>query len=441
MAKGVRISLIGAGSGQFTLGVLRDLCLTEGLQGSTMSFMDINEERLDAVHNVASRYAAEFGADFTFEKTLDRRKSLEGADFVINTAMVGGWGRRGAGREIAQKYGYTRAAGLGSFHQFQLFMDIIHDMEELCPNAWYIQSANPVFDGTTLISRRSKIKAVGLCHGQNAVIKIARVIGVPEPEKVEYQCYGVNHFIWLTKFRYQGQDMYPVLDEWIEKKAEAYWASPECWFSEDLGPKAVDVYKRLGLFPIGDTVTPGGGSSLHYYHTDKATEERWKEDPAAWFDRHIRNVTERAAEVIRVAGDPSVKVTELWPPEPTHESIVPIMDAIANDRPGMYQVNVANKGCVPGIPDDVAVDIPALVSAAGIQGLRLDPLPRRIMTHVNEKIIRMERNLDAFESRDKNALLELLLAHHETRNIDQARGMLEELLTLPIYADLVATLR
>jgi len=436
MGKAIKISIIGAGSGQFTLGVLRDLCLTRGLWGGSVSFMDINQERLDAVHNVATRYAAEFGAEFVFEKTLDRRQSLQGADFVINTAMVGGWGRFEGTREIAQKYGYTWGFYFGRYDQLQLFMDIIHDMERICPDAWYIQSANPVFDGTTLITRKSAIKAVGLCHGQNAVYKIARVLGVPEPEKVQFQCYGVNHFIWLTKFRYQGQDLYPVLDEWVEKKAEAYWASPECGISDDMGPKAVDVYKRMGLFPVGDTVTPGGGSSLHYYHTDKATEERWKEDPRAWFGRHIRRVTERAEEVIRVAGDPSVRVTELWPPKPTHESIVPIMDAIANDKPAVYQVNIANRGCVPGIPDDVAVDIPALVSAAGMQGLRLQPLPRRIMCHVMEKIVRMERSLEAFESGDKNALLEVLLAHPQTRSIDQARGALEGMLALPLYKDM-----
>lgn len=435
MAKGLKITLIGAGSGQFTMGVLRDLLLTKGLHGSQMSLMDINEERLNAVYDVAKRYAAEVGVDIKFEKTLDRRAALQGADFVLNTAMVGGWGRRGIGREVAQKWGYTRGVRMGSFAQLNLFVDIIHDMEEICPNAWYIQSANPVFDGTTLLQRISKIKSVGLCHGQNATYRIAKIIGVPEPEKVEFQCYGVNHFIWLTKFTYQGQDLYPVLDKWIEEKAEEYWAG-ECPISDDLGPKAVDVYKRLGLFPIGDTVTPGGGSSFRFYHADKETELRWKEDPAAWFERHISHVGGEVEKMINVSKDPGAKVTEVWPLEPTHESIVPIMNAIANDEPGIYQVNIHNKGCVPGIPDDVAVDIPALVSASGMQGLRLDPLPRRIMCHLTEKIVGMERNLEAFQSRDRNALLEQVLANPETRTIEQARGVLADLLALPENAGL-----
>ena len=140
----VKLSIIGAGSGEFSLGIVRDLCLSEGLAGTIVSFMDIDAERLDAIHSVATRYTAEVGADIHFEKTLDRRESLDGADFVINTAMVGGWrgwSQSGA-PEILAKYGYPRRLRLGSFHQFKLFTDIIRDMEALCPDAWYIQSAS-----------------------------------------------------------------------------------------------------------------------------------------------------------------------------------------------------------------------------------------------------------------------------------------------------------
>ncbi len=28
----------------------------------------------------------------------------------------------------------------------------------------------------------------------------------------------------MTDFRYRGEDAYPLIDEWIRTKAEAYWA-------------------------------------------------------------------------------------------------------------------------------------------------------------------------------------------------------------------------
>ena len=83
-----QVTLIGAGSVVFSLGMVKDLCLTPGLKGSKVCFMDIDEERLDVVYRLATRYAQDLGADLEFERTLDREESLRGADFVINTATV-----------------------------------------------------------------------------------------------------------------------------------------------------------------------------------------------------------------------------------------------------------------------------------------------------------------------------------------------------------------
>ena len=55
MPRAVRISVIGAGSGVFSLGLVKDLCLTENLRDSEVSFMDIAPERLETVHRLAVR--------------------------------------------------------------------------------------------------------------------------------------------------------------------------------------------------------------------------------------------------------------------------------------------------------------------------------------------------------------------------------------------------
>ena len=60
----MKIAIIGAGSAIFSLNLIGDLCLTESLQGSTISLMDINERRLDAIYLLCRRYAEEMGRDF-----------------------------------------------------------------------------------------------------------------------------------------------------------------------------------------------------------------------------------------------------------------------------------------------------------------------------------------------------------------------------------------
>ena len=88
MATPIKVTVIGAGSAQFSLGLVKDLCLTENLNGSMVSFMDIDEDRLAMIHKMGERYATELGADLRFESTTDRQKALQDADFVINTAAV-----------------------------------------------------------------------------------------------------------------------------------------------------------------------------------------------------------------------------------------------------------------------------------------------------------------------------------------------------------------
>jgi alpha-galactosidase len=51
-------------------------------------------------------------------------------------------------------------------------------MERFCPDAWLIESANPVFEGTTLLARGTKIKVVELCHGYLGYRHVVDALGL-----------------------------------------------------------------------------------------------------------------------------------------------------------------------------------------------------------------------------------------------------------------------
>ncbi|HID91322.1 TPA: alpha-glucosidase/alpha-galactosidase, partial [Candidatus Bathyarchaeota archaeon] len=371
----VKISIIGAGSAAWSMTLIRDLCLTKGLWGSTVSLMDISKERLDMVYNLARRYAAEVKADLRFEKTMDRGETLRDADFVFNTALAGGHESYEIQRKVAEKHGYYRGIDsvdhnmvsdyytVGGYNQLRLFLDVARDMEEICPDAWLIQTANPVFEGCTLLTRETEIKVVGLCHGHLGYEDVASVLGL-DPRDVTFQAVGFNHCIWLTDFRYRGEDAYPLIDEWIEKRAEAFWRGWRPRYHEtQMSPAAVDMYRRFGLFPIGDTTRSGGWK----YHTDLETKKRWY-GPLGGFDSEIGwamyldDLGKIMDRMFEVAADPSISLTKEFPPVKSEEAHVPIIDAIVNDREGIFQVNIPNDGAISGIPDDVVVEIPAVVS-------------------------------------------------------------------------------
>jgi len=105
----------------------------------------------------------------------------------------------------------------------------------------------------------------------------------------------------------------------------------------------------------------------------------------------------------------------------TSEQHIPIIDALVNDNEYRAQVNVLNNGALPGLPDDVAVEVPAVVNRMGIRPIRVEPLPNKVMLEcIYPDWLEMERTLEALLSGDKSMLLFGVLQSHQTRSYDQA---------------------
>ncbi len=441
----IRISIIGAGSAVFSLSLVRDLCLTPNLQGSTVSFMDINEERLNAVHALCERYAKEMQAKLKLEKTTDRRQSLQDADFVINTALAAGHERLRDGWAIARKYGYRFGGSYHimhdeafwiNFYQLRLFDSVIEDVMDVCKDAWYVQVANPVLAGITHFNRKYRgLKCVGLCHGFAGIYHIAETLGL-EKKHLNFQIPGVNHFVWLTDFYYKGEDAFPILDEWIANQAASYWE--HCGTCDGLGPKSVDLYKRFGVFPIGDTCNPGGGTWPWWYHTDAESEVKWKENPTGWWNEYFASYGEQMNRIIRVSEDKTGKVTGVFPPEHSGENIVPLVESIACDIPRVLQVNIQNSGnFVEGVPTNFEVEVPGLVSKAGIQGIQTRGLPEPLKSiMLRERVAQVEIELEAYLRQSKEMLRQLILSDPWTRSPEQAEDLLKDILNMPCHLEM-----
>jgi len=202
-----KVTIFGAGSVVFSLGLVKDLCLTRQLSGSHVCFMDIDQESLDVVYHLGRRYAEDLGARLTFEKTTDRAASLQDADFVISTATVthNEYYMQRRRRRMAELGYFYAQTGMPEYHNLQLMLDLARDMETHCPDAWLLQAGNPVFDGTTLMSRQTSIKVCGLCHGHYGYRTLARALGL-DPDHITWQAPGLNHNIWLTHFLHDNQD-------------------------------------------------------------------------------------------------------------------------------------------------------------------------------------------------------------------------------------------
>lgn len=445
----LKIALIGAGSVVWGSTVIRDLLNTPELKAATVALMDINKERLNVVYQFATRYAGEIKSDMKFSKTTDRREAIRDADFVVNSAMAGGHQYYEKMRAVSEKHGYFRGINsvewnmvsdyhtIWGYYQFKLAKEIAEDVEKYSPNAWFLDVANPVLELTTLLGRLFKIKLIGLCDGYFHIYDIIETLDY-KSEEIEAEAIGVNHLIWLTKFkRKSGEDLYPALREWIETKYPSYhkkWLAEarSRLFSEQLSPAMVDMYKTYGLVPIGDTIRNGTWK----YHRNLRTKKKWYgplggvDSPIGW-KLYLEN-QEKKTNMIREALAKPEPLSKLFPPSPHKDPVVSIINAIANDVPGKFEVNVLNEGTIDGVPNNIAVETPAVVDGRGVhreKGLRL---PTKIMNFaLQPRIQRVEWALEAFLEGGREILFEWLVDDPRTRTNKQAERVIDDLLAMP----------
>src|SRR3954447_20461679 len=242
-----RITLIGAGSVEFTRIIVADLIAFPELADATISLHDIDEERLATAEALVRNLNASAGASLTVEAHLERRPALDGADFVVNEIQVGGFEATLRDFEIPARYGLRQTIGdtLGVGGVFRglrtipVLLAIADDMAELCPQGILLNYANPmamlpwaVWEG----SRHPHV--IGLCHSvQNAQEQLAEIVGVPVQE-IDFLTAGLNHQAFVLRFEHEGEDLYGRLDEAIERDPEG------------LGRRVrIELYWRLGYFP------------------------------------------------------------------------------------------------------------------------------------------------------------------------------------------------
>jgi len=446
--KQVKIAIIGAGSGIFSINLIKDLCVNENLKNARLTLMDIDERRLDGIYGMCVRYAREIGHNLDVSRTTDRIEAITGADFVIDVALDYGHARLREGWKIAVEHGYRFGGSLHimhdeafwvNFYQLRLMESVARDVMSVCPDAYLVMVANPVLAGITYLTRKyPKLKVVGMCHGFNGVRILSEALGLDFGRDVSFEVSGVNHFIWLTKFFCKGEDAYPILDKWLEDGGYDRYCAEFKGVSPDVGPKSVDLYRRYGVFPIGDTCTPGGGAWGWWYHAED--EKKYNEDPFGWYQGYFAHGEAQVKKIHDAVENPSARMTEVFSNIPSSEPMIPLIEALACDVERPVIVNIPNTyEYVPGLPKDFAVEIKALVSKRGIQGVHMIPQPKAItaLTY-RDRIAPVETELLAFQTGDIRMLESLVLMDPWTKSLAQAQGLIEAILVMPCNAEMKA---
>ena len=454
--KQTSIVIVGAGSATFGPNTIASLIGSRRLQGSRLGLVDLDRGSLKRVCRVAERMNESWNAGWTIEASTERRDLLCGTDFVVVAIEVPpreklwrlDWEiplRHG----LRQPYGENGGPGgmMHTFRQIPPLLEIVRDMEELCPAAWLINFSNPLPRLTRAIVKYSEIKTVGKCHQIEVGYAILAVLlrdhyhlSVPESitlhsdpanvdvirrlaaqgrEQFAVKAAGLNHFTWMVdvRDRHSGADLYPLLRETVAEAPAGF------------EPLSLDLFRAFGLCPV-----PGDTHLAEYLPwTHDPVSEPWERYALKLYDwegyeMDRRHGHQRLARMAK--GQLSVDNLRDEPSEGALE----LVEAITLNLNSYEEaVNIPNSGAIPNLPAEAIVEVPGLLSGAGVHGVRLDPLPAPIAELCRREAALVELVVDAAVVGDRELALQALLLDPMIDDIDRARAILADY--LDVFAD------
>lgn len=374
----IKVAFIGAGSVGFTRRLLRDLLTVPEFRDTHFALTDISRRNLDMVVKLCRKDLRQNGLPARITATTDRRRALAEADYVINTARVGGLEAFRLDIDIPLKYGIDQCVGdtlcAGGIMYGQrgipVMLDFCRDIREVSkPGVLFLNYANPNAMLTWAAVEYGGVKTVGLCHGvEGGWRQIADVLGAKDPREVDIICAGINHQTWYIRILYKGREIT------AEELLKAFERHPVYSRTEKV---RIDVLRRFGYY---STESNGHLSEYVPWYRKRPREIRRWIDLSGWINGetggYLRVCTERRnwfeTDFPRWldAEDPPI-----GPDNRTTEHGSYIIEALETGRCYRGHFNVRNEGCISNLPDDCVVEVPGYVDRNGISIPKVGELP------------------------------------------------------------------
>jgi alpha-galactosidase/6-phospho-beta-glucosidase family protein len=361
--------LIGAGNVGMTRRILSDLLVLPGLGGDLRIVLhDIDPERLSTAEALARALNAETGAGALIKAHGDRRRALEGADYVVCQLSVGDFDTTLRDFEIPHRYGVRQTIGdtigIGGIFRglrtIPVLVDLARDMTGMCPGAWLLSYTDPLVMTLWAVREATGLMNVaGLCHGvRDTHALLADLVGREVPD-VEFFTAGITHQAFVLRFAAGGRSLYPEL-------AEAVAADPR-----------LDRHVRTELW-----------RHLGYYPTESSEHAA---EYVPWFLRHDTEIARlglrdgeylglvggnlhRYEEIRRRLADGRPMLMRWHDPEIASEVITALITGEARQT----SLTVANQGLIPQLPAGCFVEVPSVISGDGIIPLPVEGYPPQL---------------------------------------------------------------
>ena len=413
-----KITIIGAGSIVFTQQFLNDLLQVDALQGVKLCLMSPTISKLEKIKAWVERVCRknDFSADM--EITTDRKAALKDADYVINTMKIGG-NIEALDKEIPKQYGVNQAIGdsIGPGGVFRaartvpIVLDLVYDMENICPNALLLNYSNPMAMVCIAIGQKSNINFSGMCHGIQTTLGLIAAFTQTPKEEIDYYCAGINHMGWFLDIKHKGKDLYPLLRENIEK--------PEYYLSDKV---RCETMRHFGYM-----MTESSEHLSEYLPWFRKSEDLLDEFfNTASFGRTAGKVNSIKGK--RLLMNPfDLLDSEDGSLQPRSDEFCShIIEAIETGKKFRFNGNIINKGYIDNLPNGACVEVPVVVENGELTPQKVGNIPNQLaalnITNINMQMLGTEAVVNGdpemlFAAIAMDPLTQAVCSLEETRNM------------------------
>jgi len=416
MPRPIKITMMGAGS-MFTPRLVFDVISIPGGNGGLIALVDIDLDRLRLTHKLIEKIIAQVGVKgWSVVSSPNRRRVLPGSDYVVNCIEVSGLECVRHDNDIPAKYGVNQCIGdtigpgglFKSLRTIPVWLDVLKDIEELCPRALVLNYTNPMNMMCLAAGRTSSLQVVGLCHSvQGTGNLLARRAGIPHRD-MEWECAGINHLAWFTTLKHQGKDLYPIL---MKKARQDLAGKPSNPDDKD------DLVRKDMMLHFGAFITESSGhlsEYLPYYRKRKDLLKKYARSGYSGETSFYANnwPTWRAnsdkGRNDMVSGKRPIEWARSW------EYASWIIEGREKDVPVRIHGNVMNSDggndeLISNLPADGCVEVACFIDRNGINPSRYGKLPPQMAALCASNMAVFDLGTTAAIERSKEAAIHALL--------------------------------
>ena len=416
-----KIAIIGAGSMVFSTTLLNDILQTPGLEDTTVALMGPTMSKLKKVEDYTNKIIKKNNLSMQIFSTTDRREAIKDAEFVIATFQIGGMEAYRYDYEIPMKYGVDQCLGqcvgpggvFRGMRSIPVLADLMHDMEELCPDALLLNYVNPMAACCIGMSKSSNIKFVGLCHGVQTTMDLIAGYVNSKKEDIDFLAAGINHMAWFLKLEKDGKDIYPLFRENIEK--------PDYYINDKV---RIEVARYFGYFMTEST---GHLSEyLYWFRKNKEALDTYCDQPAfggetGAYYKYCCAMEEKFKKVDIL----SLESGDLGPR--SHDYCSYIIEAIKTGNTFRLNGNIMNnESFIANLPKECCVEVPVFVDKMGLHPAHVGNLPQQLaalnQANVTVQLLAAEAAVTgdpelAFAACAMDPLTSAVISLKETRNM------------------------